>query len=86
MDIEQAVELALEIKNTMPSWTVVAIGRFVPIADIKPDSPIGISVLMPGETSPRVLWSISDYHASAVSNPEPRPQEAVATSADGFLF
>ena len=86
MDIEQAVELTLEIKHSRPSWTVVSIGRFVPVADIKPDLPIGISVLIPGEISPRVLWSANDYAEAAENAPEPRPQEAVAVNADGYLF
>jgi|GEM_PF-2063443 len=86
MDLEEATELALEIQQTRPSWTVVAISMFVPITDIRPGLPFGLSVIVPGRDKPRVIWGREDFSLPEQTAPQPRPQEVVSTNTPGFLF
>lgn len=93
MDLEQAVEVALEIKNTRPDWTVVAIGHFVPLDQIRPDSPVGVSVREPGAERPRVIWELADMYPTNESNAladdavqQPTAAPAEEPSVPGMLF
>lgn len=80
MDLEKATELAIAIACNRPSWQVIAIGRFLPVDQIRPESPFGISLRIPGEEKPRVIWSADEADLPLSSSPQLEP------AAAGYLF
>lgn len=89
MHFLEALDLAQHINRTRPSWTIVAIGRFKPVAEIRLGTPWGISVLEPDADKPRVIWRREDLDAPA--DPESGSghttnEAALIAAPDGMLF
>lgn len=62
MNFQQAVELAAEIEASSAA-ELVAIGRFVPVAELRPGDPWGCSVLNRSTGKSCVVWSLSEFCA-----------------------
>ena len=84
MHFLEALNLAQHISRTRPSWTIVSIGRFTPLAEIRLGMPWGISVLERGHDKPRVIWQREDLEGPTASMPV--GTEAEATNQPGMLF
>lgn len=71
MHFLECLDLAQHINRTRPSWTIVAIGRFKPIGEIRLGMPWGISVLEPEADKPRVIWRREDLDGPAAPAGDP---------------
>lgn len=60
MKLEEAVDLARGVMTCDSRVMIIAIGRFLPSDQIKPDSPWMISIHEPGHERPRILRQTSD--------------------------
>jgi len=61
MDMTEAYELARYVLAWLDDAKIGAIGRFKPLDQLQADDPWGVSVLVPGDERPKVLWSSSDF-------------------------
>ena len=59
MTLSEACEVAKEVERNA-AFVLVAIGRFVPVKDIKADTPWRVSVETP-EGKPVVIWSLEQW-------------------------
>jgi len=64
MHLQEALDVAQRIQRTCPTWTILAIGRFVPAAELRGDEPWKISVIPRGATKPRMILSMDDLEQS----------------------
>jgi hypothetical protein len=60
MHLQEALDVAQRINRTLPTWTILAIGRFVPPAELRGDEPWKISVIPRGQTKPKMIHSMVD--------------------------
>lgn len=60
MHLQEALDVAQRIGRTCPTWTIIAIGRFVPLHELRGDEPWKISVIPRGQTKPRMIHSMID--------------------------
>lgn len=60
MNFQQAVELAKVIESS-PAFELVAVGRFVPVAELRPVDPWGCSVLIRSTGKSRVVWTPGEF-------------------------
>ncbi len=90
MHFLECLDLAQHINRTRPSWTIVAIGRFKPVAEIRLGTPWGISVVEPGADKPRVIWRREDLDGPAAPADAEQGNEtttaAMIAAPDGMLF
>lgn len=84
MHFLECLDLAQHINRTRPSWTILAIGRFVKHTEIRLGTPWGISVLEPDADKPRVIWRREDLDGPAEAMPV--GAEAEAANEPGMLF
>ena len=61
MTFEDAIALAQTIRKQSPTWTIVAIGPFVPVADINDSTPWAVRVRPRGSEQSQVLRTENDY-------------------------
>ena len=87
MTLDDAVGLARGVVACDSRILIVAIGRFLPIDQIKPDSPWMISIQESGAERPRILRQSSDV---SQFQPKQTPVTPLATkaarSAEPMLF
>lgn len=93
MHFLECLDLAQHINRTRPSWTILAIGRFVKHTEIRLGTPWGISVLEPDADKPRVIWRREDLEAPADPAGDPESssvhttnEAALIAAPDGMLF
>lgn len=89
MHFAEALHVAEQIHRTRPDWTIVAIGRFKPVAEIRLGTPWGISVIEPGEDKPRVIWRREDLDGPVAPERATGHTERVAAmraAPEGMLF
>jgi hypothetical protein len=63
MDFHQAIDLAKRIAHTLPSWRIIAIGRFVPVELLDDSHPWMISLIPRGSTEKRMIRSTADLES-----------------------
>ncbi len=79
MHFQEAIDLAQKIHRTYPSWTILAIGRFVRPDQIGPETPWKVSVIPRGSDRKRMIMSVAEFEAiveetfggKAVAEPTP---------------
>lgn len=71
MNMSDACDLAFAIDRGGKA-RLVAIGRFLPLEEVTPDSPWGCSVVLPDGTR-RTVWSIADWCAVVAGLSESTP-------------
>jgi hypothetical protein len=76
MTFEEAVELARDATRKLRGVEVIALGRFLPVEDVRPDSPWGVSILLPGWVRPRLLNGPDDLDSMIPTLPKPAPVAA----------
>lgn len=74
-------------------WTIVAIGRFKPVAEIRLGTPWGISVVEPDQDKPRVIWRREDLDGPTAPASDRESgaghttnEAALIAAPDGMLF
>lgn len=82
MTLHQASDLALEIQALHKELRVTAIGYFVPIEDLRDDTPWKLLVLVPGHVKPRVIESADDLK-QYLPKPKEKPSRKASMSASG---
>ena len=61
MHFQEAVDIAQKIHRNYPTWTILAIGRFVPPDQIRPETPWKISVIPRGSDRKRLITSTAEF-------------------------
>ncbi len=89
MHFLECLDLAQHINRTRPSWTILAIGRFVKHTEIRLGMSWGISVMEPEAEKPRVIWRREDLDCPA--NPDVGTETTTSVAAmtaapEGMLF
>lgn len=81
MSMADAFWLASRIQNKVPGVTVMAVGMFLRVEDIRDDSPWKVLVTAAGLTKPRVMMSEGDLRMFVA-----QMHKEKAAMPDGMLF
>ena len=73
MTFDAAIDLARDVPKKLKGARVLAIGTFLPVDELRPDSPWRVSVIVPGFARPTVLSSERDLESLLPTLPKPAP-------------
>ncbi len=63
MDFHEAIDVAKRIARELPTWRIIAIGRFVPLDMIDDSHPWMISVVPRGADKKRMIHSAAELES-----------------------
>ena len=86
MHFEQAVELAEQVRQLGSDVELLAIGRFLPPEDVRPDTPWMVSFKAKGWARPGVLRSPADIDKLKPKQPEAHTSSGPGKNSEPMLF